>query len=43
MNAKHGFEIAEVLRVVFVALAAAALWFHLWELFHRASVIGLGG
>ena len=38
---EHGFEIVEVLRVVFVALAAAAVWFHLWEPFHRASVIGL--
>jgi heavy metal translocating P-type ATPase len=38
---EHGFEIAEILRVVFVALAAAAVWFHLWEPFHRVSVIGL--
>jgi heavy metal translocating P-type ATPase len=38
---EHGFEIVEVLRVVFVALAAAAVWFHLWEPFHRVSVIGL--
>jgi cation transport ATPase len=38
---EHGFEIAEVLRVVLVALAAAAVWFHLWEPFHRVSVIGL--
>jgi cation transport ATPase len=30
-----------VLRVAFVALAAAAVWFHLWEPFHRVSVIGL--
>ena len=37
----HGFELLEVLRVVFVALAAAAVWFHLWEPFHRVSVIGL--
>lgn len=29
---EHGFEIVErFLRVVFVALAAAAVWFHLWE------------
>jgi len=27
--------------VVFVALAAAAVWFHLWEPFHRVSIIGL--
>jgi heavy metal translocating P-type ATPase len=39
---EHGFEIVEVLRVAFVALAAAAVWFHLWEPFHRVSVIGLG-
>jgi cation transport ATPase len=38
---ERGFEIVEVLRVVFVALAAAAVWFHLWEPFHRVSVIGL--
>jgi P-type Cu+ transporter len=39
---EHGFELIEVLRVVFVALAAAAVWFHLWEPFRRVSVIGLG-
>jgi cation transport ATPase len=38
---EHGFEIADVLRVVFVALAAVAVWFHLWEPFQRVSVIGL--
>jgi heavy metal translocating P-type ATPase len=37
----HPFELVEVLRVAFVALAAAAVWFHLWEPFHRVSVIGL--
>ena len=30
---EHGFGVVEVLRVVFVALAAAAVWFHLWEPF----------
>src|ERR1039457_1277070 len=40
---KHGLELREVLRVVFVALAAAAVWFHLWEPFPGASVIGLVG
>jgi P-type Cu+ transporter len=39
---EHGFELVEVLRVAFVALASAAVWFHLWEPFHRVSVIGLG-
>src|ERR1035441_6147641 len=38
----HRFELVEVLRVAFVALAAAAVWFHLWEPFHQVSVIGLG-
>jgi heavy metal translocating P-type ATPase len=38
---EHVFEPVEVLRVVFVALAAAAVWFHLWEPLHRVSVIGL--
>jgi cation transport ATPase len=38
---EHGFELVEVLRVVFVALAAIAVWFHLWEPFSRVSVIGL--
>jgi heavy metal translocating P-type ATPase len=40
---EHGFELIEVLRVVFVALAAAAVWFHLWEPFPRVNVIGLAG
>ena len=39
---EHGFELVEVLRVAFVALAAAVVWFHLWEPFHRVSVVGLG-
>jgi heavy metal translocating P-type ATPase len=38
---EHGLKLADVLRVVFVAIAAAAVWFHLWEPFHRVSVIGL--
>ena len=38
---EHGFEVLDVLRVVFVALAAAAVWFHLWGPFHRVSVVGL--
>jgi heavy metal translocating P-type ATPase len=38
---EHGFEIVDVLRVLFVAAAATAVWFHLWEPFHRVSVIGL--
>lgn len=38
---KRAFEVVEILRVLFVALAAAAVWFHVWEPFHRVSVIGL--
>src|SRR6202789_405861 len=38
---EHGFEIVEVLRVVFVDLAAIAVWLLLWEPFSRVSVIGL--
>jgi hypothetical protein len=34
-------EIVDILRVVFVAIAAAAVWSHLWEPFHRVNVIGL--
>src|SRR5579863_521609 len=37
----HGFEWLDVARVLFVALAASAVWFHLWEPFHRVSAIGL--
>jgi heavy metal translocating P-type ATPase len=37
----HAIERADVLRIVFVALAAAAVWFHLWEPFPRLSVIGV--
>ena len=38
---EHPFELAEVLRVVFVVFAAAAVWFRVWEPFHHVSVIGL--
>ncbi len=34
---RHG----DVARVGFVALAAAAVWFHVWEPFARISIIGL--
>jgi heavy metal translocating P-type ATPase len=40
---EHGIELRAVLRVVFVALAAAAVWFQLWEPFPEVSVIGLAG
>jgi heavy metal translocating P-type ATPase len=38
---KHGFEWAEFIRIAFVALAAAAVWFRLWEPFPHISVIGI--
>ncbi len=41
VDQESGFEWLEVACVVFVALAAAAVWFHLWEPFYRVSVIGL--
>jgi heavy metal translocating P-type ATPase len=37
----HAFEPSEIVRIVFVALAAAAVWFRLWEPFPHISVIGI--
>jgi heavy metal translocating P-type ATPase len=37
----HPFEWPEIVRIVFVALAAAAVWFRLWEPFQHISVIGI--
>ena len=37
----HRVEWAELARIGFVALAAAAVWFRLWEPFPRVSVIGI--
>jgi heavy metal translocating P-type ATPase len=37
------FELKELVRVVFVVLCAAAVWFRAWEPFARVSVIGLAG
>jgi heavy metal translocating P-type ATPase len=37
----HGVEWAELVRIAFVVLAAAAVWFRLWEPFPRISVIGI--
>ena len=39
----HGFEWTELLRIGFVALAAAAVWFRLWEPFPHLSIIGIAG
>src|SRR6266852_4713522 len=38
---EHGFEWVELIRIAFVALAAAAVWFRVWEPFSRVSVIGI--
>jgi heavy metal translocating P-type ATPase len=37
----QGVERAELARIAFVALAAAAVWFRLWEPFPHLSVIGI--
>jgi Cd2+/Zn2+-exporting ATPase/Cu+-exporting ATPase len=37
----HHLEWPELARVIFVALASAAVWWRLWEPFERVSVIGL--
>jgi heavy metal translocating P-type ATPase len=36
-----GVESTELVRIAFVALAAAAVWFRVWEPFPRISVIGI--
>ena len=40
---EHGFEWPEAARIALVALAAVAVWFHLWEPFSEVSVIGVLG
>jgi heavy metal translocating P-type ATPase len=37
---EHGLEWIELARIGFVAFAAAAVWFRLWEPFPRISVVG---
>ncbi len=37
----HGVEWGELARIAFVAVAAAAVWFRLWEPFAHVSVIGI--
>lgn len=39
----HGFEWQDGVRIALVALAAALVWFHVWEPFARVSVIGIAG
>ena len=38
---EHGLEWVELVRIAFVALAAAAVWFRWWEPYPRLSVIGI--
>jgi heavy metal translocating P-type ATPase len=37
----HHLEAADMIRIGFVALACAAVWFRVWEPYQRISVIGL--
>src|SRR4029077_20617682 len=37
----HGVEWTELVRISFVAIAAAAVWFRFWEPFSHISVIGI--
>lgn len=37
----HGLETADLIRIGFVALAAAAVWFRVWEPFSAFSLIGI--
>jgi cation transport ATPase len=38
---EHGLEWVELARIAFVAVAAAAVWFRIWEPFPKISVIGI--
>jgi heavy metal translocating P-type ATPase len=40
-GSEYRFERVELVRIAFVALAAAAVWFRVWEPFSRFSVIGI--
>ena len=39
----HGFELQDVIRIALVAVAAALVWFRVWEPFAHLSVIGIVG
>jgi heavy metal translocating P-type ATPase len=39
----HGFEWQEGVRIALVAVAAALVWFRVWEPFARVSIIGIAG
>jgi heavy metal translocating P-type ATPase len=38
---EHGVEWVELIRIAFVAFAAAAVWFRVWEPFPHISVVGI--
>jgi len=40
-SSEHGIEWLELARIAFVALAAVAVWFRVWEPFPHVSVIGI--
>jgi len=42
-NREHAAEWLEIVRITFVAIAAAAVWFRLWEPFSGISVVGVVG
>ena len=39
----HGFEWRDGVRIALVALAAALVWFRVWEPFAHVSIIGIAG
>jgi heavy metal translocating P-type ATPase len=39
---EHGLDALDLVRIAFVALSAAAVWFRVWEPFAHISVIGIG-
>lgn len=43
LETEDSFEWLEVVRIVFVALAAVAVWFRLWEPIGNVSIIGIAG
>ena len=38
---EHGFEWVDLIRITFVAFAAAVVWFRVWEPFPHISVVGI--
>src|SRR5260370_42342816 len=39
----HGFELQDVIRIALVAVAAALVWFRVWQPFAHVSIIGIVG